>query len=268
MTPHASSRSPRKIYLSEVDEFLAQVPPSTGVYSDEDLVGLPESLQRYLRSCGYLGRPKVSAAEIVWEWSEIRLNPQRPWMKLKTYQHNFITRPARLAYMRAWMMGVIPFEGRDRYAGGQGHMFGALGRLIKIFDEREHEIGLGAAVIVLAEALLVPDYLFQEEYFSWEQVDARTVRGRLKQGEVDVSGTFHFNEAGEYVRFETGDRPYKKPDGEYERVPYSIMIDSYQDQGGVRIAREVRAIWHLEEGDYEYWRGRIEEVRFDPARMA
>ena len=254
------SGSPLGLYRAEVNEFRAEAQATSQAFTEEDISHLPEPVQRYLRHCGYIDSPRHEMAEVIWEKSQIRLSPERGWMKLKTFQHNFISPPSRLAYMRAWML-VIPFEGRDRYRSGRGHMYGTLGRLIRIFDEDEAEIALGAAVVVLAEALFIPDYALQD-YIGWEAVDSRTARARFIDGDVEVSGTFHFNEDGEYIRFETNDRPYKIPDGSYELVPYSIDVLSYQEQEGLRIARDVRATWHLDSGDYEYWRGSIGSIHF------
>lgn len=253
-------RTPRNLYESEVEEFRAAAPETSSTFSETDIAHLPAPVQAYLRRCGYLGRRRHSITEVVWAKSEIRLSPERPWMALETFQHNFTSPPSRLAYMRAWMF-VVPFEGRDLYRSGRGHMFGTLGKLVRVFDEEEHEIALGAAVVVLAEALLVADGALQDGIV-WEGVDSTTARAHFADGDVKVSGTFHFNEHGEYVRFESDDRPYKMPDGTYALVPYSIDILNYQDQDGLRIARDVRATWNLESGDYEYWRGTISSIRF------
>jgi hypothetical protein len=136
-------------------------------------------------------------------------------------------------------------------------------KLIRIFDEQEREIALGGAIVVLAEALLVADCALHDA-IAWEAVDAHTARGHFTDGDLQVSGTFHFDDHGDYVRFESNDRPYKMPDRTYALVPYSIDILSYQDQGGLRIVRDVRATWHLDAGDYEYWRGSIASIRFEP----
>ena len=190
------------------------------------------------------------------------MKPGQRWMKLRTYQHNFVKEPSRLAYMRANMLGFIPFEGRDRYHKGEGHMFGTLGRMIRFFDARDEETAKGAAIVLLAEALLVPSYAIQP-YIQWEAVDALTARARFIHNGIDVGGTFHFNELGEYIRFTTNERPFSSPDGGYEQQDYTIKVLGYQQQGDIKIAREVSAIWHLPEGDFEYWRGTLKEIQFN-----
>lgn len=256
-----SCNSPEKLYEEEVAALTALVKPASELITGESISHLPEPVQRYFRYCGFVGTPISNHAEVIWQESHIKMKPEQKWMRLQTHQHNFVEPPARLAYMRANMFGIIPFEGRDKYHNGQGHMFGTLGRMIKVFDARDVETAKGAAIVVLAEALLVPSYAIQP-YIHWEAVDELTVKARMIHGGIDVGGIFHFNEQGEYIRFTTNERPFSLPKGAYEQQPYTIEIRSYQKQGDIRIAGEVAAIWNLPEGDFEYWRGSIREIVF------
>jgi hypothetical protein len=105
-----------------------------------------------------------------------------------------------------------------------------------------------------------PAYALQD-YIIWEPVDERTANARFVHKGVDVGGTFHFNERGEYIRFTSNDRPFLNPDGTYTKQPYTIEIRSYQQQGEQLIAKDVAAIWNLPQGDYEYWTGSISKIR-------
>ncbi len=259
-----SCHSPKKLFEAEVSELKASVPHTSELITEASIAHLPEPVKRYFRHCGFVGAPISNHAEIIWEQSHIRMKPEQKWMHLKTYQHNFVETPVRLAYMRANMFGLIPFEGRDKYHNGHGHMFGTLGRMIKVFDAKDVETAKGAAIVVLAEVLLVPSYAIQP-YIHWEAVDEFTAKARLVHQGMDVGGTFHFNQQGEYIRFITDERPFALPKGGYETQPYTIEIRSYQQQGDFRIANEVAAIWNLPEGDFEYWKGSVREIIFSIA---
>jgi hypothetical protein len=258
-----SCHSPKKLFKTEAEAFKSEVTQFVETFSAQDIAHLPAPVVRYIKHCGYVGALKPAYAEVFFEKSRIKLQPDRKWMKLKTHQFNFVAEPARLAYMKAVMMGVIPFEGRDKYSNGHGHMFGVIGGLVKVFDAKEPEIAQGAAIVLLAEALLIPAYALQD-YIVWEPVDERTANARFVHKGVDVGGTFHFNESGEYIRFTSNDRPFMNPDGTYTKQPYTIEIRSYQQQGEQLIAKDVAAIWNLPQGDYEYWTGTISEIRWKP----
>jgi hypothetical protein len=62
---------------------------------------------------------------------------------------------------------------------------------------------------------------------------------------------------GEFIRFESHDRPYEVSPGIYEVKPYSIRLGDYHESGGIKVAGQVFAIWHLEDGDFTYWDGKI-----------
>jgi len=222
-----SCHSPQKMFNKEVTERYSAASYTSALITEELIAHLPDPIQRYFRHCGFIGTPVTHHAEIVWSESRIRMKPGQRSMPLKTLQHNFVDEPSRFAYMRARILGVIPFEGRDRYHRGAGHMFGTIGRLFKVFDAHDEETARGAAIVLLAEALLVPSYAIQP-YMQWETVDTLTVNARFVHAGMDVGGTFHFNEQGEYIRFTTNERPFSSPKGGYEEQPYTIEIHSYQ----------------------------------------
>jgi hypothetical protein len=162
--------------------------------------------------------------------------------------------------MKALLFGIVPFEGRDKYHDGKGHMFGVLAKLIKLFDAKEPEIAQGALVVVFAESLLVPNMALQN-YIQWEEIDSLKARAYFNNGGISLSGTFSFNSKGEYIHFDTDKRYYMKNGGGYELKPYTVKVNSYQEKNGLKIAKDVCAIWHLDEGDFEYWKGTIKDIR-------
>lgn len=228
----------------------------------QDIDHLPQALQRYFHSQGYLHEPLAMNAQIIWSRSQIKMKPDATWMPLKTLQYNSVSTPFRMAYMKGHLGKVIPFEGRDLYQNGQGHMLGKLLKYLKVMEAKDLPTAQSALIIILAESLLIPGYALQD-YIQWEEVDPYTVRGRISDSGVAAEGLFFFNANGEYIRFETQDRNYALPNGNYIKTPYSVSIENYRQQGNIRFGSTIRAIWHLEEGDYEYWTGDISEIRFN-----
>ena len=252
--------SPEKIFDDEVEELITTSQSVSGLITEERIANLPEPVQRYFRLSGFLDKPLSNATEVLWAESRIKLGPEQNWRELKTRQFNFVETGSRLAYMNARMGWVMPFEGRDRYHQSQGHMLGTLARTFKIFDNHSREVTLGGAVILLAEALLEPSIALQE-YITWEAVDRYTAKATFLDSDVEVSGRFIFNEEDEYIRFESNDRPFEVSSGNYELKPFSIDLGEYHDANGIKIAGRVFATWHLQEGDFTYWDGRITGLR-------
>jgi hypothetical protein len=67
------------------------------------------------------------------------------------------------------------------------------------------EMDRSALLTILAEALLVPGYAIQP-YITWTPMDDRSAAATIRHGAVEASGVFHFDEAGDVVRFESEDR--------------------------------------------------------------
>lgn len=89
----------------------------------------------------------------------------------------------------ARILGVIPFEGRDIYRGGRGHMLGKILNLLKVVDAQDPEIAQSALVTLFAEAFLVPSYALQS-YITWdewgEDGDYEYWRGTIQEVRFDV----------------------------------------------------------------------------------
>ena len=243
---------------SHFEEYHAPQP----VLDSSVILNLPMPVQMYLTKCGFVGKEIPMNAEIIWKESFIKMNPERNWMKLKTVQFNSVLNPFRVAYLKANLLGFIPFEGRDIYVNGTGHMYGTVGRTITVFDEKQREIAQSALIIILAEALLVPGYALQD-YFHWEEVDDYTAAATIRHGGISARGIFHFNEDYELVLFETNDRYYMSPENGNVLTPFSAEISQYFQQGDLKIPGSLMAIWHLETGRYEYWKGTISEVKYN-----
>lgn len=254
--------SPKKLYLSEVEESLKKSIHISETYHENDFKAFPEPVQKYFQYIGLAGKEKICNAEIVWANSHIKLSPDKKWMKLKTWQFNNVSAPERYAYMKARIMGIIPFEGRDRSSNGSGHMFGTLARSIKIFDEKDPEIAHSALITLLAEALIVPGYAF-EDYIRWEAIDSLNARAYISHQGIESSGIFHFNQLGEMTGFSSDDRYYTLPGGGYKKEKFSVTCRQYIESNGIKHPSEVAAIWLLDAGDYEYWKGSIAEVQFN-----
>ncbi len=248
-------------YEREVRAELESRPPVGDVITEADIAGLPAPVRRFLRTHGYVGRGPFANAEIVWSETRIRLGPDRDWLELRTRQFNSVPAPVRIAWMRARLFGVLPFEGTDSYTRGAGRMHMVLARLFTVGDDQGPEMDQSAAVTLLAEALLVPGYALAP-YIEWELVDDRSARATIRYRDAEASGVFHFDSADDFVRFTTDDRYGAWEDG-MRLTPWSADVLGYTTVDGIRIPRGMRATWHREDGDFEYFQGTIEGIRYD-----
>jgi hypothetical protein len=262
MALFTSCNTATQVFKKDLKEHFANAGDDIPVMTREMIAPLPMPLQKYLILCGYIGREIPMNAEWIWENSRIKMKPDGKWLKLKTYQYNSAKQAFRIALMKARIGGVIPFEGRDLYINGHGHMLGKIMKGITVLDACDAETAQSAAIVLLVEAIMLPGAIFQD-YLKWEAVDEFTVKGIIDDHGVRAEGLFHFDENGYVTRFTTQDRNYDNGDGTYKKMPYSIYLGEYENINGINIPTLVSAVWHLEEGDYEYWVGKIKRINYN-----
>jgi hypothetical protein len=164
--------------------------------------------------------------------------------------------------MKAKLLGLFPFEGRDKCQDGHGNMLIRLMKLFTLADVKGEEIDASALVTVLAEALFIPGYVFQN-YITWAGLDSTTVKATLRFKGTLVTGLFYFNESGEFVRFETQDRYYSTKGAEFKRIKWTATVSDYREENGIRFPSAFKATWNREEGDFDYFKGKVVSVQFN-----
>jgi hypothetical protein len=256
----SSCRALDDLYRAEVAAEIAKHPAPAGTITEADLAPLPPPVQRYFRSAGFVGQPRMANARLTWDEMYLKRGRHQSWMKLACSQFNSAAEPMRIALMKARLGAVIPFEARDKFQDGHGNMLIKLARVITVADATGPEMDHSGLVTVLAESLMFPAVALQP-YVAWRAVDDRTAAATLSYGGLSVSGTFHFNDASEPVRFDTSDRwqDGKPP----RRIPWSAETTEYQIKDGVKLARRITATWHDPAGDFTYVKGTISAITFN-----
>ena len=232
------------------------------MFTEEAINHLPEQLKNYLLVCGYLNTPIPINANVYWAESFIKLSPKHEWGELQTTQFNSVDPIARISLMRFLSM---PFIGRDIYYDGYGEMKGKLFNLFRLVFDNSRETAQSALITIFCEFLFIPGYILSPSV-QWESLSENAVRATLLDSGIKVSGVFFFDENGLFRHFETYDRYYSIGKKTYEKVKFSAIVDSYKYQENIKIAEKVRIIWHLPEGDFEYFKGIVERVEFNVNR--
>lgn len=254
------------IYLSEIKLDMARYanrPVET--IKAADIASLPTPVQRCFRYCGYIGQVKMHNARIELEDCYLKRAPDGNWMRLKGYQYNAVTAPTRMVYLKARMFWVFPFEARDKYQDGKGNMLIKLLNVFTVADTKGVEMDKSGLVTILAETFIVPSYALQP-YITWEHIDDNRAKAILKYDGLEVSGVFTFSALGEMLHFYSEDRYFAANDGTYKRVPWSAVVDQYQEENGVRFPSKIKALWHEDSGDFEYFKGRIVHIEYNVDR--
>jgi len=248
------------VYLKDRASLILRNKPNEGqLFTKEVVAHLPEPLIKYLDLCGYMNTPVPFNADVFWSESFIRMSPDREWGQLKTVQFNSVNPIGRVAYMKFMKM---PVAGRDLYHDGHGEMKGKLLGLFRIIFDNSRETAQSVLLTTFCEFTMVPGYLLSDKV-RWIPVDNKSVRGTLSDNGISVTAQFNFNDEGLLTSVETADRYYTEGKNKYKKVRFSAVIESYKRQGEIMIPEKMKAVWHLPEGDYEYFRGTVDRVAYN-----
>ena len=251
----------KRTYLKEVEESLSESSTTkTEYYTENDFSILPEPVQRYFRRCGYIGKEKINNIRIDYDNSLIKMSPEKKWLKIRYYQTNFSENPTRLALITSKIIGVFPFEGRDKYQNGQGNMLIKLLKMFTVADAKGKEMDESALVTLLSEVLFMPSLALKNQ-ITWNAIDNYSVEVSIMDKENKVSGIVYFNSNHDYTSFFTQDRYYSFKDGSYKKIKWSCEFEDYQSINGILFPTYVKAIWHMDDKSYEYFKAQIKNVQ-------
>jgi len=120
----------------------------------------------------------------------------------------------------------------------------------------------GELLRFLAESVWFPTVLLPGGCVRWEEVDYSTATAVLRDRDREVSTTFHFNDKDEIERAST--QRYRLVEGGYKLVSWTGYYGDYRRMGGILLPTEARVVWNLPDGDFEYWRGRLMGIEYEP----
>jgi hypothetical protein len=250
----------KKTFIKERKELIERNKSSEiKMFSDETVGHLPDQIKKYLSVCGYMNTPVPINADVYWSESQIKLSPEKEWGELQTIQFNSVNPIARVSYMRFLSMPVFA---RDIYRDGYGEMKGKLFNLFRIIFDNSKEVAQSAMITAFCEFLVIPGYILSANV-EWESLTENSVRATLTDNGFVVSGIFYFDANGLFTHFETDDRYYTVKKNSYKKVKFSVVVDSYKNQGNIKIAEKSRVMWHFPEGDFEYFKGIIDKIEFN-----
>ena len=217
--------------------------------TEENLLGLPDPVQRHLRQAGVPGTPWITEVTVEQE-GVFRLAPEREYAPITARQTYRVDRPEFEWKARLKMSPVMTVRGVDRLTNGEGFMQMRLYGIIPVMTARGEKLNQGALTRYLSEMIWFPQ-AFLADFISWEAIDEHHAKAILTAPTMAVSGIFEFDDEGRFVTFTT-ERYYN--DGEKDcMLPWNTPAASYGELGGLQLPVRGKAIWTFEDGsEFEY----------------
>lgn len=224
---------------------------SDRVYSQEQIKGLPDSVQRYFRYSLQEGQPYISYARLK-HGGNFRLKPDKKWMSIKGEEYFTLE---KIGFV--WFGKVPLFSAIDFYIEGKGNLKAKLLSLIKIVDVKGEKVDQGEILRWLGEAPWYPTALLPSERLKWEEINNNSAKANLSDEGLSIEGIFYFNKKGQITRFTA--KRYK--DDTLEN--WTGYYRDYREVDGMQIPYNVEVVWNLESGDFSYAKFKIDKIEYN-----
>jgi len=251
-------------YHRDVDRAVARAAPAEPAVTDADLAHLPAPVQRYLRTSGVVGQPRVRKFRARMH-GRIRGGRDAPWIALSAEQYNVIDEPARLFYLTG-SMSMIPVQGYHRYVGQAATMRIKAAGLVTVVNASGNDMTQSETVTLFNDMCVIAPATLIDPAIKWEAGEAHTSRASFTNAGHTIRAELTFNEAGELTNFVSDDRLQTSPDGKSAtRVRWSTPLGGYRSFGPIRLAATGEGRWHEPAGDYAYIELTFDEILYNVA---
>jgi len=222
------------------------------VFSEQEIVHLPEPVQNHFRAAGLIGQPKMASVTADVTSAILRESRDGSPMIIEYTLYSFAYEPVRLAYIRTSMFG-IPFEGFDSLQDGTGFMRGVIGKVFTLFNQTGIDMDRAQLITYLGECFIIPTSLFGE-HITWEAIDANHARAAITYGEITGSGIFVFGDDGIVRSFHSDERARIGNDGSVDFPGWTVLYDDWKrNENGIYMPSSIKTIWHDNDGDFIYF---------------
>lgn len=237
----------------------AAVLPRTPV-TEDDLAPLPEPIQRYLRHCGVVGRPRIQRTALR-QVGFIRQKPDAAWMPMRAEQVFTANPPGFHWYGRAYAGPLPVMSAHDSYVEGRGRMHIKLAAFIDIADATGPNMDHGSMLRYLGEICWFPT-AWLSDYLTWEARDARSAAVTMAWGGQTASAVLYIADDGRLASFEA--QRYYDKDVPPRLRPWRAVVAACGCRDGLCIPVEGEIVWEMDTGDFPYFRYRISGIQYEP----
>ncbi|HEY5745501.1 MAG TPA: DUF6544 family protein [Chryseolinea sp.] len=244
-------------FRKEVRQLFAQSKTlSNKTFSNTQLAGLPEPLQRYFRHVLRNGQAYISHVRLTHD-GQFKPGLEKKWTNITGEQYFTTVTPGFI-----WKGTTALFTARDMYIGDKGRLVVWIASLFKVADGQGKNYDEGELQRWLAESVWFPTNLLPSERIVWEPIDSNAAKMIFTTGTVTIFFTVTINALGEITQMET----LRYMDNDKKQTWLCSMSD-YKERNGIIIPFHCEATWRLERGDYPYAKFDVKTIEYDHPKM-
>ena len=229
------------------------------IVSEEMVSGLPNVVKKWLKQSNVMGKEMTQTVHL-WQTGELKTSPEGKWLPVNAEQYFTVEQPGFIWIADVKAAPFIHVAGRDKYQDGKGRMLIKMLSLFTVADGKGKETDQGTLLRYLSEIALFPSAALSN-YIEWEEIDPTTARATMHYGEITASGIFSFSAEGDMMSFEA-QRYYNRKEGATLET-WLIKAYEYKEFEGVRIPSGLTVTWKLKTGDFEWFRLKIVEMKYN-----
>ena len=249
-------------YKNEVTTYLNQTSGiKETILTETDIRNLPESVKKYIRLSGAVGKPKVINFKIEFS-GQIRKNEQSEWMPFKSEQYNFLDASVRLFFMNAEMKH-LPVAGFHCFNNGIAFMDIRLFSLFKVQYQSGKEMGTAETVTFFNDMCCMAPAALIDKRIKWLDDDSNKVKAEFTNNGITIFAILYFNDKGELINFISGDRYAAEENGTMRKLPWSTPLKDYKKFNDYYLAGYADAVYTYPEGDLCYGNFRLNNIDYN-----
>ncbi|MDF1546990.1 MAG: DUF3784 domain-containing protein [Bacteroidales bacterium] len=245
----------------EIDDLKQKAAAANLAVIDEQTIeNLPYPVQNWLRNSELIGTEKVN---LVWlkQVAKMKMKPeQEDWSHATAEQHFTVPEPAFVWKVNMQMAPFIEITGRDKFVDGKGQMLIKLFSLINIVNEKGKKMDEGTLQRFLGEIVWFPSAV-TSPYIKWETIDSLSAKATLTYKGINGSGTFYFNENGDFIKFSC--LRYKGNEADSKRYQWIIEVEEHAIKNGIKIPVKMKASWQLENKLWTWLELEVVDIRYN-----
>ena len=247
----------------EVDQMFAAAKGDRRVVSEDDLAGLPQPVQRWLRASNVVGSAYPVTVRLT-QQGEFRMGEGRGWMPFSAEEYYTTDPPSYVWRVRFKMAPLLAVSGRDRYAEGRASIQMRMLSVIPVANDSGPELNQGAMLRFLNETMWFPAAILSP-YITWEGRDDHSAVATMSYAGTTASATFIFDDLGR-LRDMTAER---FDNAKKAILPWSTPITDYAELAGINVPVQGTGVWHYDTGQFPYIRLRVTGIEYNrPERFS
>ncbi|MDG1278164.1 MAG: hypothetical protein P8O16_12855 [Algoriphagus sp.] len=249
-----------KIARERSEILAATISDEVEVFSEEEIKNLPKPVKNWHLASGAIGKPKARNGKLN-QVAQMKMKPnQKDWFEAKALQYTVVDPPSFNWAVDLKMNPIMWIEGRDSFKAGKGEMLIKLNSLINIVNASGLRIDEGALQRFLGEMVWFPS-LAISPFVSWEELDELSAKATMEFQNTRGSGTFYFNEAGDFVKFIA--LRFQGDDPNAARKEWIMTVEEYAFFEGIKVPSKMKATWNLEQGEWNWLKLEVKNLEYN-----